>query len=313
MKINKSFSFTKRANFAAVMLLNFFSLLAGCAKDPNNAWMDSGENYDEKSKCFDEVQIDIAEYKLHEPYRITVKSENLIMRNIEDGTYCIGEKDKSDLDYYFDIFSNPVIMEKYMNGIPRPTKEIITRHQKYFSWWCEGNPFSSYLTFLNESASIKFLNDQENLSEHYKTLLQSIDKNHNPPLYNSVRQYEVSLKHFRDEFTNSGRIFIGHVLLEPGDDRSLNTDAEISYAFIPAFWQRGYATEAVNNIVLLAKEFYDKKIALSSNIIDTLIATARPDNPGSCKTLEKNGFEIFKEEDKFGAPRRLYTLALNKI
>lgn len=131
-------------------------------------------------------------------------------------------------------------------------------------------------------------------------------------MHNVLREPLVSLKHFINEFENSGKIFIGHVLLEPGDDRGLNTDAEVYYAFLPSFWQRGYATEAVANVVLLAKEFYSKEITLNSHTINTLIATARPDNPGSCKTLEKNGFEIFKEENKFGTLRRLYTLELNK-
>lgn len=174
MKINKSFSFIKRANFAARMLLSVSILLASCTKQIQSERMKSSENYEKKSKSIKEPQIDISEHKLNEPWGITIESENLIIRNIENGTFAPGEKENSDLDYYFRLFSDKIIMEKYMNGVPRPAKEIISRHQKYFSCWCSGNPFSSYLTFLNENASIKFLNDQKNLLESYNPILQTV-------------------------------------------------------------------------------------------------------------------------------------------
>lgn len=246
-------------------------------------------------------QIKLHEDKVDKPLGVTLQSENLFMRNV---------RDEADLDYYFQIFFNPVAMEKYMNGISRPSQEIIGRHKKYLSWAQDGNPYTSYLVFLNQEAATKFLEEEESKLAAYSSQLNLLKSEAFPLKGNLLREPEIILKRIRQEFKNSQRIFIGHVLLEPGDDRGLDTDAEVSYVFLPAFWNRGLGTEAVKNITELAKVLYHKEIPLNSNIINTIIATALPRNPGSCKVLEKNGFTIFKTEEKFGESRHLYTLEI---
>lgn len=248
------------------------------------------------------TKINMSEQTAGKPLVVTLESKNIFMRSINE--------DRGDLDYYFQIFSNKITMEKYMQGIPRPSDEIIKRHQKYFSWWENGNPYSSYLTFLNEDAARKFLQEQEKLEELFDTFFKSFPSEKIPLKHETSKGTKILLKALRKEFEDTKKIFIGHVLLEPGDDRELRTDAEVSYVFLPSFWSKGYATEAVSNIVELANVCRQKKITLDGYHIDTLIATARPDNPGSCRVLEKNGFTIYKEEEKFGALRRLYTLGL---
>jgi GNAT superfamily N-acetyltransferase len=279
------------ASFLRIAFLSFILTFHNA-----NAMEDSPD-----SRTSRKVSIKILEYEPGEPLSVVLESENLFMRNIE------GE---GDLDYYFQIFCNKIAMEKYMNGIPRPANEVINRHKKYFSWWQNGNPFSSYLTFLKEDKASKFLSEQESLLESYSAHLNSFPTQKIPLKYEVLKGCQMSISALKKEFEESKKIFIGHTLLEPGDDRNLKTDAEVSYVFLPAFWGRGYGTEAVENIVEVAKELRQTKTTLESHVIDTLIATALPRNPGSCRVLEKNGFTIFKEEEKFGELRRLYTLGL---
>lgn len=260
-----------------VITLGFvLSIHSASAMDHNQVDSEASKNFGLNTV----KKFNISEQERGKPSVVTVESKNLFMRNTTE--------DRKDLNHYFEIFSNDITMAKYMEGTPRPADEIIKRHKKYFSWWQTGNPFSSYLTFLNEEASRKFLQEKEKLAEPFDIFLDSLNK----------------------EFADSKKIFIGHVLLESGDDRGLQTDAEVSYVFLPFFWGKGYATEAVGNVVELVKVFHQQKITLDTRHIDTLIATARPDNPGSCRVLEKNGFSLSKEENKFGALRRLYILGL---
>ncbi|MBA3813620.1 MAG: GNAT family N-acetyltransferase [Alphaproteobacteria bacterium] len=235
---------------------------------------------DSGPKTAGKVSLKISKHELGKPLSVTLESKNLFMRNIE-GT--------EDLNYYYQIFCTPKAMEKYMEGVPREPQEVIGRHKRYFTCWLNGNPYSSYLTFLNEKAALQFLTEKENLLE----TSQAAD--------------------LKKEFAENKKIFIGHILLEPGDDRPhVKTDAEISYVFLPAFWGRRYGTEAVENIVELAKNLRQKGFTVESHAIDTLIGTARPDNGGSCGVLENNGFTYDSRGDtvKYGALRHLYTLAL---
>ena len=246
-----------------------------------------------------EVIIDPSTNGTEKPASITVKSDHLYMRNIAGN---------EDLDLYVKMFADPVAMGKYMQGVPRPMSEILGRHQKYLSWWNSGNPFTSYLVYLNEETSRAFLEEQEGLLPAFSDHLNAFPGT--PPVENELRALPLLLASLRKELDTSRRIFIGHVLLEEGEDRKLKTDAEISYILRPAFWGRGLGTEAVKNAVALAQSFRQRNMVLNSHIIDTIIATALSSNPGSCRVLEKNGFTIHSVEEKFGAIRRLYTREL---
>lgn len=112
-------------------------------------------------------------------------------------------------------------------------------------------------------------------------------KNHNP--YGGFSVFS------RDEDT-----FLGHVALfedEPGT-------AELWYLFAKEHWGKGYATEAVTAI---AKEFIPMLVArgylVQGKALQTIVATAKPDNAGSIKVLEKLGMHKVREEEKYGALR----------
>jgi RimJ/RimL family protein N-acetyltransferase len=248
-------------------------------------------------------EIDIKTDPTGKLVSIKVKSDNLFMRNIIEGDY----------KHYRQIFSNPITMAQYMDGSIRPDDEIKERYEKYLSWWQSGRPFTSYLVYLDENEAKTFLqnNEQKDLSSPFTKILSA----EQPQA--ELKSLGLSLESFTEEFEASRKIFMGHVLLEEGEDRlgeGIETDAELSYVFLPAFWSKGYGTEAVKNIIELAKIFHQRDFLLDSHPIDTLIATALPENPGSCKVLEKNRFTFTPqmEEEKYGALRRLYIRPLSE-
>lgn len=296
--------------------------------------MDIKENLiiEENTQVSPKIDIDITMGEGKKVKSVTIQSQNLFMRNITS---------EEDLDFYHQIFSNQTSMSQYMEGKPRPEEEIKNiRFPKYYGWWEKGNPYSSYLTFLNKSAARKFLNEQEKKGEEETEIFFMLKENlkfkgkifvahpvdnRNP--YNSYftflsgkdadeflekkhQNLEIKSKILSDlkkEFFMTEKIFIGHVLLEPGEDRELiKTDAELSYVLLPTFWRRGYGTEAIGNIVELAKSHLSKKIPLGENEILALVATARPDNPGSCEILKRLDFSRFKQDIKFEALRNFY-------
>jgi len=57
---------------------------------------------------------------------------------------------------------------------------------------------------------------------------------------------------------------------------------EIGYAFLPQYWNKGYATEATR--ALCTKAFED-------NLSDRIVAAVAADNPASASVLEKCGFK----------------------
>lgn len=204
---------------------------------------------------------------------IEVMSSQLVMLNI-------GSEDRHR---YFQLFQDSTAMAQYMQGGVRDVGEIHKRYEKYLAWWTSGNPFTSYLVFLNEKQAQAFLRGKENTPE---------------------------VQVLRRELVQHKRLFVGHVLLEPGEDRGLTTDAEVSYVLRPQFWGNGFGKEAVANSIDLARLFNRQGIRLNGNLITSLIATARADNGRSCGVLEGNGFIVEKKAEKFGVVRRLYTFSL---
>jgi ribosomal-protein-alanine N-acetyltransferase len=62
---------------------------------------------------------------------------------------------------------------------------------------------------------------------------------------------------------------------------------ELGYSVVPPFLKQGYATEAVR--ALITWIFLEKPLA-------AVIARTFPDNPGSIRVLEKNGFYLLESE-----------------
>jgi len=83
--------------------------------------------------------------------------------------------------------------------------------------------------------------------------------------------------------------------------------SELSYLIDKDFWGQGYGSEAadalVNNLLPVLKAH---GFEVNGRSLRNLEATARPDNPGSGRILEKIGLRPIAVGHKFGAPRFLY-------
>lgn len=100
--------------------------------------------------------------------------------------------------------------------------------------------------------------------------------------------------------------FLGHVVLGHGDAPG---QSELAYLFMRNHWKRGYGTEAVTAVVQeYAPATISKGYLLEGKALEKITATARTDNPGSYKILERNGMQKIGEEVKFGGLRCHYSL-----
>ncbi|MFB3133582.1 MAG: GNAT family N-acetyltransferase [Rhodothermales bacterium] len=61
---------------------------------------------------------------------------------------------------------------------------------------------------------------------------------------------------------------------------SMSKDVDVGFAFLPAFWLKGYAFESVAAVIA-----YERRTLGLRRIV----AVTQPDNVGSIKTLEKAG------------------------
>ena len=85
---------------------------------------------------------------------------------------------------------------------------------------------------------------------------------------------------------------LGHAGLSP-----IPEGVEVEYAVGEAFQGQGYASEALTAL---------RDWTVSALNIRQLYGLAHPDNPASCRVLEKAGFSFLKEEERmsFGVPTR---------
>ncbi len=83
--------------------------------------------------------------------------------------------------------------------------------------------------------------------------------------------------------------FLGQLVIEPWDD---NGDAELSYVLVEGCWNKGICTALVAKLLELVIPCLKGNTHMYK--IRKLWATARPNNVGSWKVLEKNNFS--KEE-----------------
>ena len=91
--------------------------------------------------------------------------------------------------------------------------------------------------------------------------------------------------------------FIGLVSLEPHHD---GHDHEISYQFLPNWWGRGYAQEAVGFLV---------RYALIELKLPKVIAETQTANQPSCRLLERIGMERERILVRFGAEQAIYSIS----
>lgn len=107
--------------------------------------------------------------------------------------------------------------------------------------------------------------------------------------------------------TQPGVHFLSIRLVATGDfiglmslDKYYNgKDLEISYEFLPAYWGKGYAIEAVSRLCKFAFEDLGQQ---------RLYAETQLANTRSCLMLEKVGMLLTEKVNRFGAEQAVYCL-----
>lgn len=92
--------------------------------------------------------------------------------------------------------------------------------------------------------------------------------------------------------------FIGLVSL---DSYHAGINQEVSYQFLPDWWGRSYAKEAVAAII---------DFALNSLKLPALVAETQSANKPSCRLLEKLGMELERKVYRYGAEQSIYSIRL---
>lgn len=90
--------------------------------------------------------------------------------------------------------------------------------------------------------------------------------------------------------------FMGLISLDPHHD---GLHLEISYQFLPQWWGKGYATEAVQLII---------NYGLNELKLSKIVAETQTANIPSCKLLERVGMELEQTTSRFGAEQAIYSI-----
>lgn len=112
-------------------------------------------------------------------------------------------------------------------------------------------------------------------------------------------------------FKNETDEFIGHVVIGHGDAPG---QSELAYLFMKNHWGKGYGTEVATAIVKdYARATIEEGYTLEGKTLETITATARPDNPGSVRILEKLGMHKICEEEKYKAMRYHFSINMCEL
>jgi RimJ/RimL family protein N-acetyltransferase len=105
--------------------------------------------------------------------------------------------------------------------------------------------------------------------------------------------------------------YIGYICLgQPGPAGT----AEIAYIIHPRFQGQGFGTEIIKAIMgSLVPELTAANHQVNGKTFDTVVATARTDNPASAKMLLHSGFIRDKTDEKYGAERLHLRFPLKKL
>lgn len=145
------------------------------------------------------------------------------------------------------------------------------------------NDYKYYLSTMQDPENMKNYGTGPRTAEEIlqrTNFLSSFWKNGNP-----FSAFAVFLK---DTDT-----FIGDVLI---------IDADLGYFVDRLYWRKGYAYEMANAIMTE----YIPELKKMGFQLQTITATAHPENVGSIKVLEKLGFQFTHLGEKFGKPRNYY-------
>ena len=127
------------------------------------------------------------------------------------------------------------------------------------------------LTLLNEPSFLQYIGDKG-----VRTLDDACAYLRDGPLA-SYEQHGFGL--YRVELKTTGEPMGICGLLK----RDTLDDVDVGFAFLPAFWLQGYATEAASAVIAYEIKTWGLR---------RIVAIAQPDNVGSIKTLEKLGFRF---------------------
>lgn len=105
--------------------------------------------------------------------------------------------------------------------------------------------------------------------------------------------------------------FIGQVDMVPSDEPGT---AEIGWIFKKEYQGKGYCSEAVLSFLIpLARNLAANQVCILGQNIDTLVATAHPDNKASKAIIRKIGMTFVKSQERYGGkPRYWYTYKLEQ-
>jgi len=140
------------------------------------------------------------------------------------------------------------------------------------------------LSLLNQPSFLRFIGDKG---------VRSLDDARNYILEGPIRSYErfgfglylTELKEIRHPTGAAPlgipqRVPIGICGLVK---RESLTDVDVGFAFLPQFWNQGYAFEAASAVLAYAGDVLG---------LDRIVAITNPDNDGSIKVLEKLGLRF---------------------
>lgn len=112
-------------------------------------------------------------------------------------------------------------------------------------------------------------------------------------------------------FKKSTDEFIGNVVLRHGD---VPGQFELAYLFKKSHWGNGFASEAAMAIVKdYSRATIQEGYTIEGKTLETINATARPDNPGSIRILEKLGMHKISEQIKYNALRCHFTINMCEL
>lgn len=121
------------------------------------------------------------------------------------------------------------------------------------------------------------------------------------PPEHAKRQLEGWLKSDNPYFAvtrTTDNAFLGIVDIAPYHE----TDKlELSYMFLPAAWGHGYARESILRILQYCKDELH---------ITYIVSETQKKNLRSCKLLERLGYTLEKQVERFGAEQCVYGLTL---
>lgn len=111
--------------------------------------------------------------------------------------------------------------------------------------------------------------------------------------------------------TKATREFVGHIILGHGD---VPGESEVAILTRKKFWNQGYGSEAMTALIRhYAPRTFQQGYLVEGKPLQLIRATSRPDNVASRKILKKIGFVHRETEEKYGAIRHHYTLAMDAL